>query len=391
MDVLLCGDIGGTHTRLALIRPGHPHRPLASEVFASREFSALEPLLQRFLSGQRGSRLGGLRLRAAAFGIPGPVSAASKDLWMVNLPWRIRVPAVAKALGVPRVRFLNDFAAVALAVPHLKPENLHAIGTGVAQSRAPIGVIGAGTGLGEGFLVWHGTGYVTVSSEGGHTDFAPRTPREIRLLEYLRERTGPVPWERVLSGPGLVNLVEFLRDVEDWTLPAELVAALGSSTTRTSAPSLVTRLGQGPAPDPVCAEAIELFCTLYGAEAGNLALKAVATGGIYLAGGVALHLLDALDRGGFRTAFAAKQGFGELLSTVPTWVITHPNPGLLGAAIAAQADLVADDTAAGKRSTTGLTRRREDAKRGTAGITRRREGAKKKLPKKLSRKRGGSS
>jgi glucokinase len=334
MDVLICGDIGGTHTRLALFPPGRPHAFVATETFASREFPEFLPLLSRFLDGRRG-----IHVRGAAFGIPGPASGESEELWMVNLPWRIRVSEVARKLGVAHVRFVNDFAAVALAVPHLRPEHLHALGGGPSALHAPIAVLGAGTGLGESFLVWTGTCYFAVATECGHTDFAPRTAVEMRLLEYLRRRYGGVTWERVLSGPGLANLAEFLRDQEGLEAPPPLRIALADATGRDDAPAVITRLASAATPDPLCARAIEMFCALYGAEAGNAALRVVAKGGVYLAGGIAPLIREPLSRGGFRAAFEAKQGFSDLLRELPVWIVTHPNPGLLGAAIAAQEDM----------------------------------------------------
>ena len=355
MDVLLCGDVGGTHTRLALFEPGRPHDPVASDTFESREFAGFLPILSRFLDGRRG-----LKLRGAAFGMPGPATAGRDELWMVNLPWRIHVPQVARKLGLQHVRFINDFAAVALAVPHLEARHLHALGGGPAVPHEPIAVLGAGTGLGESFLVWTGTRYLAVATECGHADFAPHTALELRLLEYLQERergaappplghgagvVSPplrgrdggevsVPWEAVLSGPGLTHLAEFLCDRERLEAPPALRAALEQA--RDIAPAVITRLALAAPPDPLCARAVELFCTLYGAEAGNAALRVVAAGGVYLAGGIAPQLLGPLGAPGFRQAFEAQRGFADFLRTVPVWVITHPNPGLLGAAIAAQ-------------------------------------------------------
>jgi glucokinase len=190
--------------------------------------------------------------------------------------------------------------------------------------------------LGESFLVWTGTRYLAVATECGHTDFAPRTAVEMRLLEYLQRRYGGATWERVLSGPGLVNLAEFLRDQEGFEAAPSLRIALADAKGRDDAPAVITRLASAAHSDPLCARAIEMFCTLYGAEAGNAALRVVAKGGVYLAGGIAPLLREPLSRGGFRAAFEAKPGFSDLLCTIPVWIVTHPNPGLLGAAIAAQ-------------------------------------------------------
>ena len=254
MEALLCGDIGGTHTRLALVRPRDLDAPVVLRVYPSREFAGLVPILERFL-GEARAEAGELRLRSAALGIPGPVSATGGDLWMVNLPWRIVVADVARALGLERVRFLNDFGAVALSVPRLEPAQLHALGGGGAQPRGPLAVLGAGTGLGEGFLVWGGERYVALASEGGHTDFAPRDALQLRLVDDLRSRYGQASWERVLSGPGLVNLYEFLRDREGLAEAPSVRAALA----REDAPVAIARHGLGSggaAPDPLCARAL---------------------------------------------------------------------------------------------------------------------------------------
>ncbi len=333
MDALLCGDIGGTHTRLALVRPGDLDAPLVVRIYPSREHAGLLPIVERYL-GEARAEAGELSLRGAAFGIPGPVSAASEVLWMVNLPWRIVVADVARALKLDRVRFLNDFGAVALCVPSLAPGQLHALGGGAAQPRAPLAVLGAGTGLGEGVLVWSGERYVPLASEGGHTDFAPRDALQMRLLDTLLSRYGHAAWERVLSGPGLVNLYEFLRDREGLAESSAVRAELA----REDAPVAVARHGLaagGAAPDPLCARAVDLFCTLYGAKAGNLALEVVATGGVYLAGALSANLLHPRAAQVFRAAFDASPSFARLLQGIPVWVITHPHPGLLGAAIAA--------------------------------------------------------
>jgi glucokinase len=334
MDVLLCGDIGGTHTRLALVCPGAPDAPVVTRVYASRDHAEFLPLLERFMTEARGEAPK-LRLRGAAFGIPGPVSAVSDVLWMVNLPWRITIAAVARALGLEHVRFLNDFTAVALSVPRLDPRDLHPLGGGPADPRGPIAVLGAGTGLGEGFLVWTGDRYVPVPSEGGHADFAPRNAIEVRLFEFLLARYGQVPWEYVLSGPGLVNLYVFLREREALTE----APAVREAIAREDAPAVITRYGLNTRPDPLCARALDLFCTLFGAAASNLALQVVATGGVYLAGGISQRVMGLLGSGSFRRAFAANQQFGKLLTQIPVWVILHPNPGLLGAATMAEQDL----------------------------------------------------
>lgn len=325
METLLAGDIGGTNTRLALYDPGNLREPLVQQRYGSGDYESLQTILQAFLAEPEVNR----RLPGrAAFGVAGPVDR--KIVKLTNLPWVIDPDQLRERTGIPKLTFVNDFAANCLAVTQLAPEDLHRIGGGEPVPREPIAVLGAGTGLGEGFLVHSGTDYVVVPSEGGHADFAPRNALEIRLLEHMTRKFGRVSYERILSGQGLVNLYEFFRDSEG--MPE---APAVREEMRREDPAAVISRNALQRSDALCERALELFCTCYGAEAGNLALKVLAKGGVYLAGGIAGKIIPKLEEGGFRHGFEHKGRFTAFLEMVPVYVIVHAQPGLMGAAIAA--------------------------------------------------------
>jgi glucokinase len=246
-----------------------------------------------------------------------------------NLPWVLEEAALSEKLGGVRVKLLNDVEATAFGMLHLPASELAALHpTAVKPRRGNIAVVAVGTGLGEGILHWDGTAYQPIASEGGHCDFAPRTDREIELLRYMRQRLGGhVSYERVLSGPGLTNLYTFLRDTgvaaESPTLREHLQNGDPNVT--------IARLGLAGT-EPLCVAALELFCVILGAEAGNLALKAFALGGVYIAGGIPPKLLPMLQRAGFWDAFIDKGRFNELLRRLPVWVNLNKQAPLLGAA-----------------------------------------------------------
>jgi glucokinase len=230
------------------------------------------------------------------------------------------------------VRLANDFYALALGIPAVRPKDLVTLNEGVRDPKAPWVLIGAGTGLGEAISTPSAAGgRLIIATEGGHTDFAPRTELEIGVLRFLCTRWEHVSWERVVSGEGLVNLAEALAHLTGMPLAPEL--ALAARDDRANAPALVTR--GALAGDPFCRQVVELFCRLYGAEAGNLALKTLATGGVYVAGGIAPRILDFLTGGGFREAFLAKGRMRVLLEQMPVQVVLDTDAGLLGAAILA--------------------------------------------------------
>jgi glucokinase len=326
MDTILAGDVGGTNTRLAMFDPARLEVPLFTQVYHSGDYESLQAILERFVEEARRD-LRGREATRAGFGIAGPVDGNIARV--TNLPWRVDGAQLAARLGGVPVQLVNDFAAIGYAVPRLHPRHVHQIGGGTAVAQEPIGVVGAGTGLGECMLFWNGTRYQVVSSEGGHTDFAPHSPLEMRLLEFLMAKYGPVSWERVLSGPGLVNIYEFLREQERMEEPPGLTKALHEGDPA----AVISHCGM-EREHAICERALDLFVTAFGAKAGNLCLIALAKGGIYLAGGIAAKVLPRLEEGGFRHAFENKGRFQAFLQTVPVFVILHPQPGLLGAAIA---------------------------------------------------------
>ncbi|MCZ6729954.1 MAG: glucokinase [SAR324 cluster bacterium] len=327
MELILAGDIGGTNTRLALYEMGKLGEPLSMLVYPSGDYESLLAILQKFMDEAADTFKQGQLLRAG-FGVAGPVDGNIVKL--TNLPWVVDAQQIAARLNIGKATFVNDFSANCYAVTRLGPDDVHQIGGGEPVTGHPIAVLGAGTGLGEAFLVWAGTRYLVVPSEGGHTDFAPRNPLEVRLLEFLTERFGRVSYERVVSGPGLVNVYEFLREREGM----EESPAVHEQMRQEDPGAVISRNGMDRS-DALCDRALELFTSVYGAEAGNLALKLLARGGIYLAGGIAQKIIPRLEEGSFRYSFEQKGRYTNYLESVPTYVITHPQPGLMGAAVAA--------------------------------------------------------
>jgi glucokinase len=320
-EVMLVGDIGGTKATLAL---AHADRPLAVEdhkTVASRDHATAAGLIGAYADRLRG------KIEAACFGLPGPV--VGDTVKATNLPWTIRRQDIAERLGGVPVMLLNDLEAFGWGVGVLPAERFAVLQEGAPDAQGNGALIAAGTGLGEGGLFWDGTRHVPFASEGGHADFAPRTPREIRLLEFLAKRHGHVSWERVASGGGLVNLFDFLHEVEDMAVPPALAAALERETFND--PAIISQAALAERA-PIAVEALDLFARLLGAEAGNLALKLLATGGVYLAGGIAPKILPKLQDGAFVAAFVDKGRFAELLRTIPVRVVLDEATALYGAA-----------------------------------------------------------
>jgi glucokinase len=321
--MILAGDIGGTKTVLALFEEtGQGIRPLREAIFKSRDHKSLEEILALFLQSESG-----LSLRAGCFGVAGAV--IDGRCRTTNLPWQLDEQVLALAIGAPRAKLLNDLEAAAYGMLFLGPDELSILNEGARPKRqGNIAVIAAGTGLGEGMLVWDGRQHHPVASEGGHADFAPRTDREIDLLRYLRAKLdGHVSCERILSGPGFYNVYTFLRDTGVAPEPPELAAKL-----KTGDPSAtITQLALAGS-DPLCVLALEMFCEIYGAEAGNLALKCMAVGGVFVGGGIAPKILTALQDGSFMRGFTDKGRFDELLRGVEVRVALNPKAPLIGAA-----------------------------------------------------------
>ena len=321
--MILAGDVGGTKTVLALFTErGGRLALLREDVLASHEFPTLESAIERFLAGGPSETIA-----AACLGVAGPVV---EGLWeAVNLPWKLDEATLAKTVSTKRAKLLNDLEATGHGMLRLPPSSLVALQAGVAR-RGNMALIAAGTGLGEALIVWDGARHRAVGSEGGHVDFAPRTDLEVELLQFLRRELGRVSYERVLSGPGLHNIYRFLRARSGEAEPDWLRARMadGDPSAVISETALARR-------DPRCVEALDLFVSIYGAEAGNLALKAFAVGGVFIGGGIGPKIHAKLLDGTFMTAFRDKGRLSPLLATVPVNLALEPRAALLGAAAVA--------------------------------------------------------
>jgi glucokinase len=318
--ILLAGDVGGTKTALALFDATERGLVLIRDVtLPSREVPSLETAIQQFLGGgPRG------RIEAACLGVAGPV--IDGRCVATNLPWIIDEGELAAAIPAPRVRLLNDLEVAAHGVLGLPESELQTLQAGTPR-RGHLVLIAAGTGLGEALVVQDGERRLVIGSEGGHTDFAPRSDLEDDLLRFLRKEFGRVSYERILSGPGLFNVYRFLRDT-GWGRESAAVA----ERMRVDDPSaVVTEMGLA-ARDPMCAKALDVFVSVYGAEAGNLALKAMAAGGVVVGGGIAPRIIDRLRAGGFVAAFRDKGRLSGLMEAIPIRVALNPRAPLLGAA-----------------------------------------------------------
>jgi glucokinase len=321
--LLIAGDIGATKTRLALINPKDgPRKPVAEEEFHSGDFNGLEPIVGAFLAKHKA------HAEAACFGIPGPVINGHAHL--TNLPWDLEEHALSRSLEVRSVSLLNDLEAVAHAVPALLPEETVIINAGQAVENAPLAILAPGTGLGEAFLIWNGKEYIACASEGGHGDFAPTNQVQAGLWAYLTDRFRHAAYERVCSGSGVPNVYDYLRSLDPKSESPAFAAMLDAASDRT--PLIMDAAVKAPDKHPLAAAALRIVVDVWGAEAGNLALKVMSTGGVYIAGGMAPRIMPLIKDGSFMRAFTAKGRFANLLGNVPVHVITI-NAAILGAAI----------------------------------------------------------
>ena len=317
--MILAGDVGGTKTSLALYRrEGRGLLRVRMATYRSREHADLDSILRDFLGGETA-------VERACVGVAGPVEDGRCKL--TNLDWEVDEASLRRTLGVREAYLVNDLQATASSLPFLRTSDRAMLQEGGADPRGNMAVLSAGTGLGEGFLVDSGTGYIPLASEGGHVDFAPRDEREMRLHAFLRAKHGRVSLERVLSGPGLHDVYRFLREEERMAEEPGIAAEVAGGEPQHAIVRHGLAGGQG-----ACAETVRIFCSLYGAEAGNLALQYLATGGVFLGGGIAPAILTALRRGEFLSAFLDKGRMRALLSRVPVAVILDPGAPLLGAA-----------------------------------------------------------
>lgn len=321
---VLAGDVGGTNARLAVVDVDEERAEIVVErKYPSHDYPGLAPIVSRFCEevGRKPDR--------AAFGIACPI--VGETCRAPNLPWVVNAGELGAAIGVPRTRIINDFDAAGWGLPLMRGADLATLqeGAAAAARRGTIALIGAGTGLGQGYLTWDGDRYRVHSSEGGHADFAPAGDVESDLGRWLRNQYGHASWERVLSGPGLVNVYRFLV-----ASGAPESAAVREEMAREDPAAVVTRHGLERT-DAACARALDVFAGCFGAQAGNVALAVLATGGVYLAGGIAPRIVAKLEDGAFTAAFRNKGRLSSFLEKVPVHVIVNPNVGLLGAAVAA--------------------------------------------------------
>jgi glucokinase len=321
--MLLAGDIGGTKTLLGLYKPeSGARKAIAQAEFHSANYPGLEELVGEFL------RQFNQTAAYACFAVAGPVIEGQAHL--TNLGWSLSDEALRRNLGLKGVVLLNDLQAIAFAVPHLRPADLHTINPGKPDPHGAMAVIAPGTGLGEAFLVRSGAGYIACSSEGGHADFGPTDETQVELWRYVHKHYGHVSYERVCSGHGLPNIYAFLRDTgyapESPGFAAKLAAVIDHT------PLILQAAVKEPVANPLCAVTLQIFLTVLGGEAGNLALKVLATGGVYLAGGIPRRLLPQLAEGRFMEAFVNKGRFADLLRNIPVHAIVSRS-ALLGAVL----------------------------------------------------------
>ncbi len=310
---IIAGDIGGTKTLLQLVDVSGGGRAVTVERrYESSAYKSFDALLADFTGLSATAPVD-----AACFAVAGPVIGRRAEV--TNLHWTMDADALAAAFHIARVTLINDFYAVALGVPLLAPADLHSLNAGTRVPFAPIAILGAGTGLGEANLFHDGKRWIVIPGEGGHADFAPQDERQTRLFLGLLAKYGHVSWERVLSGMGLVNIHDFLTGTDreyDERIPMELAKLADSG-------------------DAAATQAFEIFVDIYGAEAGNMAVRTLARGGVFLAGGIAGKNVARFTDGRFLRAFARKGRFQPLLAEIPVDLIMNPRVGLLGAAEAA--------------------------------------------------------
>jgi glucokinase len=317
--MILAGDIGGTKTNLAYFMVEKQRLiPTLVKSYASQRHRSLNEVVEQMLAEHPADVTG------AAFGIAGPVVDGRSKL--TNLGWEVDSREVAEILRVDSVGLINDLEATAYGTLRLAPDEKMVLNAGIAQPRRPIAVIAAGTGLGEGALVWDGKRYRAIPSEGGHTDFGPRNEVEIELLRFLTKKFHRTSYERIIAGPGFLNLYEFFRSKADYPEPAWLKEKMLSGD-----PSAAISQAGVEGKDRVCVEVVETFTSLYGAESGNLALKILATGGVYVCGGIAPKILTMIQKH-FMEAFVAKGRYSNLMKQMPVYVVLNDKTALIGAA-----------------------------------------------------------
>lgn len=325
---LLAGDIGGTKTllRVAEYNAGRC-RVIREQRFDSGAYKNFSSILHEFIGAKNAEQI-----KAACFGIAGPIQsrAAGQHVKVTNLPWEIASHDLVQEFGLARVFLINDFQAVGYAIEALGSDDTVVLQQAQAVMHAPRAVLGAGTGLGQGILIWQQDHYEPVATEGGHANLGPTDELQIELVRYLLKTVGHASYELVLSGHGLVRIYNFLKQRGQMTESASMATAMQSAD---PAPAITHAALEKN--DALANQALDLFVDIYGAQAGNLALTAGATGGVYIAGGIALKIISRLKDGRFMRAFCSKGNMSSYVEAIPVQLIINPQPGLLGASLAA--------------------------------------------------------
>jgi glucokinase len=322
--MILAGDVGGTKVHLALYDFVNGElKHTRDQLYPSKQYVGLEEIVREFVASEK--------ITAACFGVPGPVRDGR--LRLTNLPWTLDRRELQLQLDLDFVFLINDLQAAGYGIAELSPDQILTLSEGDASQMGNRALIAAGTGLGEGFLVWDGHNHIPYPSEGGHADFAPRNEDEFDLLRFLRQKyNGRVSFERVVSGMGMTNIFEFLRDVRGLEVPPSLAERMNQEDPN----SVITELGLA-AKSEICERTLDLFVSAYGAEAGNLALKVMSIGGLYVGGGIAPRIVSKLKDGTFMKAFTDKGRLSQLLVNTPVRIILDSRSALLGAAAYAEA------------------------------------------------------
>jgi glucokinase len=335
MTYLLAGDIGGTKTILRLVKSESPDRSEFEYIYKSQEYPGLVSIAQEFLAAARTKFGSKIIVKASCLAIAGAV--IDRTSYLPNLDWHINADKLQQELKIPQVELINDFAAVGYGISLLPPADLHTIQTGQTRVNAPKAVIGAGTGLGEGLLIHNGIDYQVIATEGGHTDFAARSIQEFEFVQYLcrQQKIERVSNDRVISGRGIVAIYQYLRDTSNLSENPEIASVVKlweSQTEKLADPAAMISAMAIAKTDPLAQATMQIFISAYGAEAGNLALKVLSSGGLYIAGGIAAKNLSLLTDGTFVSAFNDKGRVSDLLGNIPVYVILNPQVGLIGAA-----------------------------------------------------------
>ncbi len=322
--MILAGDVGGTKVHLALFDFANGKlRHTRDKIYPAREYTGLEEIVRQFMGGDTAT--------SACFGVPGPVREGR--LRLTNLPWTLDSRELATHLRIDYVFLINDLEANGYGIAELDAKQIYTLSEGDARQTGNRALISAGTGLGQCFMVWDGRHHKPYPSEGGHCDFAPRNEDEMDLLRYLRQKyNGRISFERVVSGQAFLNIYEFLRDVRGMDEPEWLAERL----TQEDPNAVITELAMA-AKSEICEKTTDMFVSAYGAEAGNLALKVLAVGGLYVGGGIAPRILEKLKDGTFMKAFTDKGRLSQLLVNTPVRVILESRTALIGAAAYAEA------------------------------------------------------